>query len=125
MVQGQGPAPLADYVCWDSGSGADSCLGDVPVGVAVSIDATGKQTFSVSAIDNTGLTSGKTNSYYVVQPLSVEAPAGPVPLGTAVGITATATDIADIDESVSVDWGDGTSSASITQNGSLFTAEHV
>ena len=47
-------------------------------------------------------------------------------------MTATATDLAGIDEHMTVDWGDGSNSSSTTpapadvnQTGNLFTAEHV
>jgi hypothetical protein len=130
VVQGQ--STPAEYVCRDSGSGTASCIGDVAVGDPVPAGTTGTQTFSVSAIDNTGWPSGKTNNYRVVQQLDIDAPAEPVLIDTSVSITATATDLAGVSEHMTVEWGDGaisTSSlpapATVIQNGNLFTAEHV
>jgi len=128
----QGLAPPADYACRDSGSGAADCSGDVAVGVAVPDGSPGQQTFSVNATDNTGLESELTNSYYVVQQLVIAGPAEPVSLGNVLNVTATATDLADIDEYAIVNWGDGTISTStlaapdlVTQSGDLFMASHV
>ncbi len=130
VVQGQ--APAAEYVCWDSGSGAANCDGPVPSGDSTPDSATGEQTFTVNATDNTGLESSATNNYYVVQQLSIDGPAGPLPIGTTAGITATATDLAGIDEFMTINWGDGTVSTStslapdtVEQNGDQFTAEHL
>ncbi len=129
VVQGQSPS--AEYACRDSGSGTASCIGDVAVGDPVPADTTGAQTFSVSAIDNTGLTSNASNNYLVVQKLEIDAPAEPVLVDTIVSITATATDLAGISEHMTVNWGDGAISTSslpapamVTQNGNLFTADH-
>jgi len=130
VVQGQSPA--AAYVCRDSGSGTASCIGDVAAGSPVPAGTTGMNTFTVNAVDNTGLTSAASNDYLVVQQLEIEAPAGPVSLDTMVSITATATDLAGIDEHMTIEWGDGTIStssqpapATVIQNGNLFTAEHL
>ncbi|NNK97644.1 MAG: hypothetical protein HKO88_01215, partial [Xanthomonadales bacterium] len=128
----QGQAPAAEYVCWDSGSGAATCNGPVPSGDSTPDSATGEQPFTVNATDNTGLESAATNNYYVVQQLSVDGPAGPLPIGTAAVITATATDLAGMDEFMTIDWGDGTVSTStssapdmVVQNVDQFTAEHL
>ena len=128
VVQGQAAA----YVCRDSGSGTASCIGDVAVGDPVPASTPGAQTFSVSAIDNAGLTSSKTHNYLVVQQLEIDADAEPLPLDTTVKITATATDLVGISEHMTIEWGDGTISSSslpepatVIQNGNLFTADHV
>ncbi len=128
----QGLAPAAEYVCWDSGSGAADCNGPVPVGEPAPDGLPGTQTFLVNATDNTGLESAETNNYFVVQQLSVDGPAAPLPIGSTIGITATATDLAGMDEFMTIEWGDGTVSTStssapdaVVQNGDLFTAEHL
>ena len=54
----QGLAPAAEYICWDSGSGAATCDGNVAVGDPVpDSPATVAQAFTVNATDNTGLGS--------------------------------------------------------------------
>ena len=129
IVQGQ--SPPADYVCRDSGSGAASCSGDVAVGSPVPDASTGTQSFSVIAIDNSGLEASLAESYHVVQQLIMAVPAEPVSIDTPLRVTATATDLADIEEHITVDWGDGSTSSStmpapdsILQDGDEFIAEH-
>ena len=126
----QGLAPPADYICRDSGSGTASCNGDVAVNNPVPAETPGPQAFVVRATDNTGLMSEAASNYLVVQQLEVAGPTEPALINTAVRLTATATDLFGINEFVTVEWGDGTTSTStstapVSQNGNLFEADHL
>ncbi len=126
----QGLEPPADYFCRDAGSGVANCNGDVAVGNPVPDGPPGPQAFVVRATDNTGLMSEASSNYFVVQKLQIAGPTEPVLINSTVSLTATATDLAGINEFVSVDWGDGTISTStsampVTQNGNQFKADHV
>ena len=119
-------APIAAYDCLDSGSGPATCSGTVAVGQPVSM-MPGTQTFSVGATDFAGnLAPGVTNSYYVVEPVSIASPLDPVSIEGPVTISGRATDLSEFAETITVDWGDGT--APEVLNGvsvANFTAEHV
>jgi len=122
-------APPARFDCLDASSGIASCTGDADLGDPVPSYAVGSQTFNVSATDNTGLTSGVTSSYYVVQQLDIAGPDTPVAIGTSINVTATATNLASIDESARIDWGDGTTTSDLTHSSedpsyAEFTADH-
>jgi len=104
----QGMAPAADYDCLDAGSGITSCVGTVPDGDPVPSATTGAQSFMVTAQDDAGL--GPTvaeNVYYVVKPLEADVPVNPTPTSDPVTITASATDLDEFAETVTIDWGDG------------------
>jgi hypothetical protein len=63
----QGQAVTADYGCTDefNGSGVASCAGPVPTGGAIDTSAVGPHTFTVSASDAAGNTSGLSTTYTV------------------------------------------------------------
>jgi hypothetical protein len=63
-----GAQVLADYACADeaSGSGLDSCDGNVADGAAVDTSSLGQKTFTVNASDHAGNTESKSVSYTVV-----------------------------------------------------------
>ena len=113
IVQGQ--QTPADYYCSDAGSGVSSCVGSVADGVPVPSASIGVQSFTVTAqdfahqnVDPPNEVMDETN-YYVVQPLQINGPVEPTALGNTVTITASATNLGGIQESASIDWGDGSS----------------
>ena len=111
IVQGQ--QTPADYFCSDSGSGVSSCIGSVVDGVPVPATTIGTHTFTVTAQDFAHQNDDPPNegmdetSYYVVQALEVNGPTVPTSVGNNVAITASATNLVGIAETVSINWGDG------------------
>ena len=102
-------APIAAYDCLDSGSGPATCSGTVAVGQPVSMTP-GTQTFSVGSMDFAGnVAPDVTITYYVVAPLSIDSPLDPVAVEDPVTISGGATDLSGFAETVTVDWGDGSS----------------
>ena len=55
----------ADYTCTDSGSGIDTCNGDVANNTPIDTATTGAKTFTVTATDNAGNTSQTIHNYTV------------------------------------------------------------
>ena len=103
----QGDAPAAEFDCLDAGSGITSCVGTVPDGDPVPSATTGTQSFVVTAQDDAekGPTMAE-NVYYVVKPLEVDGPVNPTAITDPVTITASATDLDEFVETVTIDWGD-------------------
>lgn len=60
-----GPPVIASYTCSDETSGVASCVGTVANGTPVNTSTAGKQTFSVTAVDNAGNTTTKDVTYHV------------------------------------------------------------
>lgn len=123
----QGTTPAADYDCLDAGSGITSCVGTVPDGVPVPSTTTGARVFEVNAQDDAGLGEMEDNVYYVVKPLEVDGPVNPTAIADPVTITASATDLAEFDETVTIDWGDGSPPEMLVMNGgsvSNVSADH-
>ncbi|MEM7704735.1 MAG: choice-of-anchor Q domain-containing protein [Pseudomonadota bacterium] len=118
----------ADYECLDSGSGPASCLGPVASGQPVPAASVGTQTFTVTSTDFAGnAPTSQTNSYFVVEPLEVEASDETIAVGTPLEISGVITDLGDFTETVTVDWGDGTSETlDLTEDNETltFVAEH-
>ncbi len=127
VEQGDGGS-VSTYQCADSGSGTASCLGSVSSGQPIPASQIGSQDFTVTAQDFAGNPSTTvTNNYYVVKPIVLDSPAGPVELFEPVTVTGSATDLADFTESATIHWGDGTSDPlELTEDGGnlTFSAEH-
>jgi len=118
-------APTAAYDCLDSGSGPATCTGTVAVGQPVSMTP-GAHTFSVGSTDFAGNLTSVTNTYYVVEPVSIASPLDPVSIEAPVTISGVATDLDEFVETVTVDWGDGTTPEVLSGvSVDNFTAEHV
>jgi hypothetical protein len=62
------------------------------------------------------------NVYYVVKPLEVDGPINPTAIADPVTITASATDLAEFEETVTVDWGDGSPLETLDLGGSSISA---
>ncbi len=79
-VYGHGQPVTADYTCADtSGTGIDTCVGDVAEGAHIDTATLGDQPFSVSATDHAGHETVVTHTYAVADP----RPDGWVKLGAA------------------------------------------
>jgi hypothetical protein len=125
----QGSAPAADYDCLDAGSGITSCVGTVPDGAPVPSSITGAQSFIVTAQDDAENGPAEVvNIYYVVKPLEVDGPVDPTAITDLVTITASATDLPEFDETVTIDWGDGSPLQTLDMTGtsvSDVSADHL
>jgi hypothetical protein len=127
VVQGQ--APAADFDCLDAGSGIESCVGTAPDGAPVPASTTGGHTFTVTAQDDAQL--GPTvaeSTYFVVKPLEISGPGNAGAIADAVTVTGSATDLAEFEETVTIDWGDGSPSEMLDLSGSSvssFSSDHV
>ncbi len=68
------------------------------------------------------------NVYFVVKPLEVDGPVNPTAITDPVTITASATDLAEFEETVTIDWGDGSLPELLDMNGgsvSAVVADHI
>ena len=79
----------ANYSCVDpapaSGLPATGgCAGPIASGANLSTSTVGQKTFAVTAIDNAGNTTTRTNTYYVVYSFTLTPPKTPATLGSAV-----------------------------------------
>ena len=124
----QGSEPAAAYDCLDAGSGITSCVGTAPDGASTPSATTGPQSFEVTAQDDAenGPEMAE-NTYYVVQPLEVTGPIGPTAINDPVSISISATDLVDFEETVTIDWGDGSPAYVIdmsSESVSMLSAEH-
>jgi hypothetical protein len=61
----KGASIVANYSCFDAGSGISTCLGTTPNGWSIDTSSIGKKTFTVTAIDNAGNVTKVTAAYYV------------------------------------------------------------
>jgi len=59
-------AVFAQFACYDTGTGIDSCVGTVSNGSNLPTGTTGSKTFKVTAQDKAGNTATKKVTYYVV-----------------------------------------------------------
>jgi hypothetical protein len=106
IVQDQ--VPSAAYDCLDAGSGIETCVGTVSDGAPVPAATTGSHTFLVTAQDNAKLGPvAAEHAYTVVQALEVNGPGSPTAINEPVTITASATDLDGVNETATIDWGDG------------------
>ncbi len=125
----QGSELAAEYDCLDAGSGITSCVGTAPDGAPTPSASTGSQSFEVTAQDDAekGPTIAE-NVYFVVKPLEVAGPISPTAITDPVSINVSATDLAEFEETVTIDWGDGSAPETIDMSGAsvnALTADHL